>query len=161
MADEQILYKDLARYYDLIYSWKDYEKESYKIVDLVNKFKKSNGNKLLDVACGTGHHLKYLKKCYSCTGVDYNSGILKVARKEVRGVKFKKSNMIDLDMNKKYDIITCLFSSIGYVKTYSNLKKTIKKFSEHLKQGGVVIIEPWFTPSFYKTKLGKPMMHNY
>ena len=58
--------------------------------------------------------------------------------------------MISLDLNKKFDIITCLFSSIGYVKTYANLEKSITSFAKHLKIGGVVIIEPWFTAETYK-----------
>jgi UDP-N-acetyl-D-mannosaminuronate dehydrogenase len=31
-----------------------------------------------------------------------------------------------------------------------NLEKTMKSFAKHLKKGGVVIIEPWFTKSIYK-----------
>ena len=34
--------------------------------------------------------------------------------------------MIDMDLGKKFDVITCLFSSIGYVKTYSNLEQTAR-----------------------------------
>ena len=31
------MYKKLAKYYDLIYHWKDYEKEAYSIKDLIKK----------------------------------------------------------------------------------------------------------------------------
>ena len=37
---KQMLYRELAKYYDLIYSWKDYKKEADKI-------KKQNKNNLL------------------------------------------------------------------------------------------------------------------
>lgn len=56
-------------------------------------------------------------------------------------------------------MIICLFSSIGYVKNYKNLSQTIEGFSRHLKKGGVVIIEPWFTESSYLT--GLPTMTTY
>ena len=67
--------------------------------------------------------------------------------------------MMSFDLNDKFDIITCLFSSIGYVKTYNNLEKTILNFERHLKSGGVVIIEPWFTKSTYW--VGHPGMTIY
>lgn len=148
---KQQIYRDLARYYDLIYSWKDYEKEAKRIKRLIAIYKRSEGNELLETACGTGKHILYLKKDFNILATDVNPGILRVARKNVRGVRFRKADMATLNMRKTFDVIICLFSSIGYVKTYANLKRTIENFSLHLKQGGVVIIEPWFTKSTYKT----------
>lgn len=145
-----MLYRELGKYYDLIYSSKDYKKEANEIIKLISRYKKSKGIEILDVGCGTGHHLKYLKNKFSCTGIDINEDILNVARKNVKGVVFKKANMINFHFNKKFDIITCLFSSIGYAKNYTNLRRTIINFSNHLKTGGVLIIEPWLTKSAYK-----------
>ena len=45
-----MLYGELAEYYDLIYSFKDYKKESVRIKALVSKYKRSEGRELLDVA---------------------------------------------------------------------------------------------------------------
>lgn len=155
----QALYKELAKYYDLIYSWKDYKKEAIKLKKLISKYKKSKGKELLEVGCGTGSHLKYLKSSFCCIGVDINEGILNYAKKNVKGVLFKKADMVKLNLNKKFDVITCLFSSIGYVKTCSNLKKTINNFAKHLKTGGVILIEPWFTKNTFKA--GLPHMATY
>ena len=156
---KQILYGELAGYYDFLYSFKDYEKEALRIKKLIAKYKKSKGNELLDVARGTGHHLEHLKEDFSCTGVDINEEILNVARKNVEGVVFKRADMITFNLDKKFDVITCLFSSIGYVKTYSNLRRTIRNLAEHLRTGGVALIEPWFTKSAYKS--GSPYMTTY
>jgi ubiquinone/menaquinone biosynthesis C-methylase UbiE len=114
---------------------------------------------LLEVACGTGHHLEYLKQNFSCTGIDINQGILDVAKKKFKDITFKKADMINFNLNEEFDVITCLFSSISYVKTYANLKKTINNFSKHLKPGGIVIIEPWFTKATYT--IGTPHMTIY
>lgn len=146
----EILYSDLARYYDLIYSWKDYEKESNRIKELISKYKQSTGNELLDVACGTGLHLKYLKDSFVCTGIDLNGRMLDIARKTVKGVAFKEADMTRLNLNKKFDVITCLFGSIGYLKTDSNLKKTIHNLVNHLKVGGIIILESWVNRANYK-----------
>jgi ubiquinone/menaquinone biosynthesis C-methylase UbiE len=149
----------LTKYYDLIYSFKDYEQEAEKVINIINQFKKSSGNDLLDVACGTGKHLKYLKSQFNCMGTDISESMLEVARNNVSNIQFMQADMVYLKLNKRFDVITCLFSSIGYVKTEENLAKTLRSFSDHLKQGGIVIIEPWFTKDVYH--VGFPYMTVY
>ncbi|MFX0005107.1 MAG: class I SAM-dependent DNA methyltransferase [Promethearchaeota archaeon] len=154
-----MMYKELAKYYDLIYSWKDYKEEVKSIKKLINQYKISEENELLDVGCGTGKHLEYLKDDFSCIGSDINTEMLDVARQKVSGVTFIEADMITLDLNKKFDVIISLFSSIGHVKTYDNLEQTLQNFSKHLKKGGIVIIEPWLTKSTYDA--GRPGMTTY
>ncbi|MHA1702962.1 MAG: class I SAM-dependent DNA methyltransferase [Promethearchaeota archaeon] len=141
------MYDNFAEIYDLIYEFLDYEKTAKKIKKFILKNKRTEGNELLDIACGTGRHLKYLKKDFNCTGVDISDQMLDVARKNFTNIRFIQADMIELDLKEEFDAIICLFSSIGYVKTYENLKKTINNFANHLKPGGVVIIEPWLTKS--------------
>lgn len=155
----QLLYKEIAKYYDFVYHWKNYKKETGKIKKLIKKYKESDGKELLDVACGTGTHLKYLKSGFSCTGIDLNQGMLNVAKKNVKEVIFKKADMMTFNLNKKFDIITCLFGSIAYLKTYKKLEKTIRNFYKHLKRGGVVVIEGWISKSEFKA--GHFYMNNY
>ena len=96
--EKQAIYRDLAKYYDLIYSGKDYEKEAFVLKSLFSDHKKSEGRRLLDVGCGTGHHIKHLKDEYSCTGMDISEEILEVARKNVEGVEFIRANMTSFDL---------------------------------------------------------------
>src|SRR5579859_3065632 len=131
----QSIYKDLARYYDLIYSWKDYKKEAETIRRLIAKYKKSKGNDLLEVACGTGGHIQYLKDHFQATGTDINNGMLGVARKKVKGIRFQQADMVTMNLSHEFDAIVCLFSSIGYLKTDAALKKTLRNFARHLKTG--------------------------
>ena len=153
------MYKKLAKYYDLIYHWKEYEKEADSIKDLIKKYRKSVGNLLLDVGCGTGKHLEQFKSDFSCTGIDINNAMVEVAKENVKDVIFKQGNMVDFNLKMEYDVILCLFSAIGYVRTYPNLEKTMMNFSNHLKKGGVLVIEPWFTKSIYR--VGEPGMTTY
>ena len=153
------MYKELAKYYDLIYHWKDYETEANTIKELFKKYKNSDGNKLLDVGCGTGTHLKYFRNDFSCTGIDINNEMVEVAKSKIPDVIFVQGDMVDFNLKTNFDVILCLFSSIGYVKTYSNLEKTLKNFANHLKNGGLLIVEPWFTKSAFW--VGVPGMTTY
>lgn len=153
------IYTHLAKYYDRIYSWKNYKKETKKIIHLIKQYKKVPGRDLLDIGCGTGKHIEYLKNSYSILAMDASKEMLDVARKNIMGVSFKQGDMVNFNLYKKFDVIICLFSSIGYVKTYKRLAKTIENFARHLNTGGVIIIEPWLTKSNYVT--GLTAMHTY
>ncbi|MGQ4876199.1 MAG: class I SAM-dependent methyltransferase [Promethearchaeia archaeon] len=143
------MYEEYAELYDLIYHYKDYKGEVKKIKKLIKKYKRSKGNKLLDVACGTGTHLKFLQEGFQCTGLDKSEQLLKIAKAKVKNVIFIKEDMLKMDLDEKFDVITCLFSAINYVKTLSNLKKVLMNFYNHLNEGGIAILEPFFTKETY------------
>ncbi len=147
---KQMLYGDLAAYYDLIYDWKAYSREAATVKKCIARFKRSSGKTLLDVACGTGQHIGYLKDDFICTGIDCNPAMLTIARTRHPRTRFILGDMTHLTLGKTFDVITCLFSSIGYVKTEAKLRKTLNGFAEHLSPGGVLIIEGWFEPTAYK-----------
>ena len=135
------------KYYDDIYSvmGKDYASEANKLQAFIQKHKLTAGNSLLDVACGTGTHAGLLSKYYQVEGTDVNADMLKVARKKHPEIRFSQSDMRSIDLDRKFDVITCLFSAIGYMKTKSDLQKAVKSMRRHLHPGGVLLIEPWFS----------------
>ncbi|MBL7080431.1 class I SAM-dependent methyltransferase [Candidatus Bathyarchaeota archaeon] len=157
--ESQILYRGLAPYYDLIYSQKDYVKEATILKEIIERHKASSGIDLLDVGCGTGHHLKHLGDDFACTGLDINGEMLEIASKNIEGAEFIEADMTTMSIGRRFDVITCLFSSIGYAKTYQNLGKTLRNFANHLKPGGLLLIEPWFTEDVYS--VGAPFMTTY
>jgi ubiquinone/menaquinone biosynthesis C-methylase UbiE len=108
----------LAKYYDLLYQWKDYEKEASVVKELVERCKTSQGSSLLDVWCGTGKHLQYLTGKFDCAGMDASEKMREQARRNVREGKFVQGDMVNFNLGRQFDVILCLFSSIGYVRTY-------------------------------------------
>ena len=72
--------------------------------------------------------------------------MLDIAGQRCPDVTFIQDDMSEFEMTKRFDVITCMFSSIAYVKTLERLRKTVGNFSRHLLPGGVVIVEPWFSP---------------
>ncbi len=143
------MYQKSAIYYDRIYSFKNYQKEAEKVHSLVQQHKRSSGRTLLDVACGTGGHLAFLKEHYEAEGLDLNPDMLKIARQKHPNLIFHQADIADFKLDRKFDIIICLFSSIGYVKTKPRLHKAIQNMARHLQPGGVLIIEPWFSPEAF------------
>src|ERR1017187_5990880 len=97
---KQILYTDLARYYKLIYSWKDYQKEAVTIRRLIAKYKRSKGNDLLEVACGTGRHIQHLKDKFHVLGTDISARMVGLARQKFKGARFQRADMVTLNLGK-------------------------------------------------------------
>ena len=158
------MFSKSAQYYDEIYASidKDYATEVTKAHKIIQKYKQSKGKLLLDVACGTGAHAEPLRKHYKVEGLDLDPEMLSVARRKHPKIKFHQGDMTNFDLNRQFDVIVCLFSSIGYVKTKSRLRKAIKTMNRHLFPGGVLLIEPWFTPKqwhpgrAFMTQVNKP-----
>ena len=147
------MYATAAGYYDTIYeTLKDYRKESKEIKEIIELHKKSDGKKLLDVACGTGQHAFFLRKFFKVEGLDVQPEMLAVAGRRNPGVTFHKGDMRSFKLPKKFDAVTCLFSSIGYVKTLTGLRTAVQNMVDHLQPGGVIIVEPWLTPKTFKRR---------
>jgi ubiquinone/menaquinone biosynthesis C-methylase UbiE len=146
------MFNKSAQFYDAIYSQvgKDYAGEAARIHALIQEYGRSAGDTLLDVACGTGEHLAHLRTYYKVEGLDLDPNILEVARRRHPDVPFHLGDMADFDLGRQFDAITCLFSSIGYVKTVPRLNQAVANMLRHVKPGGVLLVEPWFAPAVFK-----------
>jgi hypothetical protein len=54
--------------------------------------------------------------------------------------------MAAFELQSQYDVILCLFSSIGYLQTIERVRRALVGFRSHLNPDGIVLIEPWFPP---------------
>jgi ubiquinone/menaquinone biosynthesis C-methylase UbiE len=140
------MFSKTAYYYDKIYSFKNYRAEVQRLIPIIRDNLGSGGNRLLDVACGTGRHIEYLKEHFQIEGLDISEDLLEFARKRNPEILFHQADMVEFQLGRTFDVVICLFSSIGYVKTLDKFAKAINCMTNHLVPGGVLIIEPWFTP---------------
>jgi SAM-dependent methyltransferase len=147
---EGTVFKHSAHLYDQIYAFKDYRAESETLMDLVCRDLRSGGRCLLDVACGTGLHLQFLRAEFDVEGLDLDSELLEIARQRLPGIPLHQGDMTGFDLGRQFDVVTCLFSSIGYVRTLDNLYKAMGTMAAHLLPGGLLLVEPWFTPAEWK-----------
>jgi trans-aconitate methyltransferase len=140
------MFNNSAEVYDALYSYKDYKQESLMIRDYIFS-RNPNANSVLDVACGTGKHTEYLSSDFTIDGIDINESFVQIAKNRNPRSNFWNKDMTSFHLNKHYDIVMCLFSSIAYVKTLDYVKQTVEQFKNHLTDQGLIIIEPWFQPN--------------
>jgi SAM-dependent methyltransferase len=144
------MYQDLAVYYDRIYSKRDYRGETDRVVALARRFGRSRGRRWLDVACGTGRHLEFLRKTYLVTGTDLSRPMLRLARRRLPGVPLVLGDMRTVRPKGRFDVVSCLFSAIGYLRTERDLSRAFRNFARLLAPGGVVIVAPWVDPADFR-----------
>ncbi|KEO75001.1 class I SAM-dependent methyltransferase [Anditalea andensis] len=142
------MFTKTAEFYDALYAFKDYGQACSELTQLI-KTHQPEATTLLDIACGSGKHLTYLRDTFDVQGLDLNEELLNVAKRRCPEIKFHHQDMTDFDLDMKFDAVVCLFSSIGYVCTVENLNKAIKGMTDHLAPGGVLVLEPWITKEKY------------
>ncbi len=140
------MYTQSAQWYDALYSFKDYKAETDHILTLLRD-KRPNAKTLLDVACGTAEHDKYLAQHYQVDGIDLQPEFVRIAAGKNSAGRYTVADMSAFDLGRTYDIILCLFSSIGYLRTLDRVSQALQCFKRHLSPGGLLLVEPWFTPA--------------
>jgi ubiquinone/menaquinone biosynthesis C-methylase UbiE len=134
--------------YDQIYgSFKDYAGEAARVAAVLRE-RAPAARRVLDVACGTGEHARYLHSEHGFTvdGLDIELGFVTLAQAKLPDAKVWIGDMASFEVPARYDAILCLFSSIGYVRTLDRVTATLQCFRRHLEPEGLVLVEPWFTP---------------
>jgi SAM-dependent methyltransferase len=146
-----------ARYYDEVYGHVDYRGHALAI-DAAVRANRLDARSLLDVACGTGRHLEVLRGRYDdLAGLDIDPTLVEIARSRNPGAEIHLGDMTAFDFGRRFDVITCLFSSIGYVRTEDRLRTALAAMAAHLHRGGVLVIEPWFSPEAWEE--GRVVLH--
>ena len=94
---------------------------------------------LLDVCCGNGMLVKSLEKRYACVGIDIDAAAIRNASKTAKEVEFYVADMLDMHLDRTFDILTC-FDAIDHGdELRRNIGKILKDFYFHLNKGGTLI----------------------
>jgi ubiquinone/menaquinone biosynthesis C-methylase UbiE len=144
------MYTRSAQLYDALYHFKNYSAESEKLHNLIQQHN-PHAKTLIDVACGTGKHLEGLRRYYRVEGLDLSRELLDIAHERCPDVTLHQDDMVTFSLGRSFDVVTCLFSAIAYVKTAGSLERAVISMARHLRPGGMLFVEPWFSPSSYWT----------
>ena len=151
------IFQSYGKYYDIIYSDKDYEKECDVLEEVFRKYSKFMPKTILDCGCGTGGHaIPLAKRGYEVTGVDLSESMIKIAKvkanKKRTNIDFKVMDLRQLQLNKKFNTAICMFAVIDYLTENEDLQKAFNAVRKHVKRNGLFIFDFWYGPAVLKIK---------
>lgn len=131
------LYTDLSGYYDLMCADIDYQAQSQCVQRLQQLFGNA-GKHHLDIACGTGPHVRYfLDGGFHSSGLDINQPMLDQALLRCPEAHFSLQDMCGFSVSQPQDLITCFLYSIHYSASIERLKDCIASVHAALAEGGL------------------------
>ena len=96
---------------------------------------------VLELGCGTGSMLKHLQHNYEVSGLDTSSRMLSIARRKAPHAKLFRQDMVDFEIDDRFDVICSVFDSINHVRRFSDWKKAFATIVRHLSPGGCFIFD--------------------
>lgn len=104
--------------------------------------------RILDLGCGTGRHLLFLKSLgFETFGIDLSEHFLKLSQKKLLSFGYQQNKLIRADimhlpLNKgiKFDAIIIMFSVLGLIQGYNNRLHILSSLHANLKNDSKVII---------------------
>ena len=146
-------YCGFAHLYDRLMEDVDYE-DWANYVEKVMVQNRNKPHKILEIACGTGNvTIPFAKKGYNILGLDISKDMLMIAKNKALenniNILFIEQDMIDLELEEKFDCILSMCDGINYIVDINDLMKVFQGVYNALEDGGVFIFD---ISSHYKIK---------
>lgn len=139
MSSSNALYTDLSAYYDLMCRDINYLAQS-NMVHRLQQLLGNGGNRHLDLACGTGPHIRhFIDYGYQCSGLDLNQPMLDLARARCPEARFVLNNMASFTLDAQVDLVTCFLYSLHYNPSVNALKQCLASIYNALTPGGLFV----------------------
>jgi ubiquinone/menaquinone biosynthesis C-methylase UbiE len=136
-------YSKLARIYDRVMSHVNYKMWAEYVNNLF-QFSDIKVTTVLDISCGTGKHIKFLKaRRRHITGADYSYPMLRIAQKNTD----INQNLVTTDArttafkDDSFDAVLMLYDSINYLLTEKEVHLLLTEVYRILKAGGIFIFD--------------------
>ena len=104
-----------------------------------------NGDKILDIGCGTGrlYHLFKDFQDIKYTGVDLSEGQIAVAREQLPGLNFQVAKMTELPFaDKQFDVVYCI-ATLHHLPDEETRIRALAEMKRVLKKGNYIVITNW------------------
>ncbi len=153
-------YKKFGYYYDEIMANMDYD----LWLEFIEPYLKK-GDKILDLACGSGTFATMLKLSgYEVSGLDLSESIIEIANEKRKinhlDIPFYVMDMTSFRLDEKFDVITCFFDSVNFLKDKKQIANLFDSVYKHLNNGGYFIFDV-FSNEMFKEYENNEMHEDY
>lgn len=132
-------------FYDCMFDGESFQQaaeDTSQLLKLIN----SPVSSVLDLACGPGRHvLGFSAQGLTVTGVDLSAYLLNRAALEIESRELTATlvhaDLLDYKPSEQFDLITNLFSSLGYYENPDDNQKVLNNAYQWLKPAGHLVID--------------------
>ena len=146
------IYENLSKIYDA--GWTQFSEKYIVLLEEIISENKIKNPSILDLACGTGILVKMLAlKGYNTFGIDITPQMIEIARRNTRGItnaSFTVGDMIGFSTDQQYDVITCTFDSINYLRNYDHIQSMFNCVANALKSKGIFVFDSNCESKYFK-----------
>lgn len=108
----------------------------------IEELTRTAGGRLLDVGCATGSFCRLMRRRgVDAEGVDINPRFVEAARAKDPGARFHVGDMRTLALDRVFDVVVCLGTTFCYNLTNHEITATLARLREHVRPGGLVLID--------------------
>lgn len=135
-------YDAIAPFYDDFTAHHDYELWIGNLMPELER-RELHGNRLLDVACGTGKSfLPMLRRGWRVTACDISAAMVELARRKVGAeVELTVADMRELPRFGEFDLVTCLDDALNYLLDGAELEAALRGMRRNLAADGLLLFD--------------------
>jgi SAM-dependent methyltransferase len=100
----------------------------------------------LDIGCGTGGHLAYLRDAgIAVEGLDASAAMIAQARAAHPQIPFHIGSAQGFQLPGRWDVVSMLFHVMSYQTTDAQVEQALQKVAAHVMECGVFVFDFWHT----------------
>lgn len=150
-----MVFEKYAKYYDLLYQDKDYNKETVYISSLIKKYLPET-KKILEFGSGSGIHGRLLGDLgYQITGIERSQQMIELGNKKTELNKATSNfncvlgDCTEAFIGNDFDAVISLFHVISYQTSNESIIAILNNACRQLKPGGIFIFDYWYAPAVW------------
>jgi SAM-dependent methyltransferase len=139
------LYDALAVDYDRFVNWEG--RLSHELPFFVSLFEEYGVRRVLDAACGTGHHaIALAQEGYQVVGADLSASMIEKAGENAAAhgvdVEFTVAGLGEYAaLGRTFDAAICLGNSLPHLLSETSVSEALADFAAVLRSGGLLVIQ--------------------
>lgn len=139
-------YSILAEIYDAVMKDVDYETWT-DYIDEIIMMHHHEARDVLELACGTGTMALSMEELdyYNITATDLSPEMIKKAKLKAEAaesdVHFQTLDFLDIDLDKKFDVVFMVFDSLNYLHSKDDILTLHEQVYNILKPGGIFVYD--------------------
>jgi ubiquinone/menaquinone biosynthesis C-methylase UbiE len=135
-----------AYFYDLLFRFKNLQKENETLIALYQKFNDTPAKSFLDIASGpAANAIEMSTRGIRSTAMDYSDEMveygLKRAQEENAEITYIQGDMRDFTISSPVDLAAIFMVSTGYLLTNEDMLQHLRTIAKNLNPNGIYVLE--------------------